>query len=69
MCSQPADAQNTAIYGKLHDRPYHNHSTLCLFEHLVDVVAGLVELVDLVVLTHISLYHTLRRYVFLYAGI
>ena len=69
MRTQPADAQDTAIYGKLHDGPDGDHRTLCLFEHLVDVVAGLVELVDLVVLTHISLYHALRRYVFLYAGI
>ena len=69
VSKKPADSKDTAVYGKLHYRPYISHGTFCFFEHLVDVVAGLMELVDLIVLTHISLYHTLRRYVFLYAGI
>ena len=69
MGTQPADSENTAVYSKLHDGPDGDHGTLCLFEHLVNVVACFVELIDLIVLTHVSFYHALCSYVLLYAGI
>ena len=67
--TEPTDSQNTCIDCKLHQRSVNCHNSFCIHEHIKNVAACLVELLDFIILTDISFYDSLGRNIFLYAGI
>ena len=67
--TQPGDQDNTGIYCQLHDGIISHNNALCPHKHTVYIFAGLVKTVLFIILTHISLHHTDRGNIFLYAGI
>ena len=69
FCAEPADPQDTRIYGKLHQRRIPCDQALCLYKHVVDILTCLFKFLLFVILSHICFYHTDRGYVLLHAGI
>ena len=67
MSAEPADQQNTSVDHRHHDRRDARDVHFRFDEHLIDVLRGLMEFVDLILFSHVSLDHTDGSDVFLYA--
>ena len=63
--ADPAYKENTGVYRNLHNRVVVCNRLFCFYKNLVDIVAGILEFLLLIILTDISLDNTDCRYILL----
>ena len=69
MGPQPADAKNTAIDGKLHQRHGEDYHRLRFNKHFIQIMVCPVETLNLIILPHKGFGYPNSRNILLDAGV